>query len=135
MIVDVYETSGSKMREEENDAVHVEKLYCAKLVIESRIYRMRGIDPILIIYVIFNAENTHHRSAGGRAKKDVKVDHKETEATTPPRNKKIAGPRPEELGCAGLMPEKEEEGRIPLLLNGNDDFIRNDKTRLRVMYS
>lgn len=121
MIVDVYETSGSKMREEENDAVHVEKLYCAKLVIESRIYRMR--------------ENTHHRSAGGRAKKDVKVDHKETEATTPPRNKKIAGPRPEELGCAGLMPEKEEEGRIPLLLNGNDDFIRNDKTRLRVMYS
>lgn len=48
MIVDVYETSGSKMREEENDAVHVEKFYCAKLVIESIIYQ---IERYNLIYV------------------------------------------------------------------------------------
>lgn len=39
------------MREEENDAVHVEKFYCAKLVIESIIYQIERYNFIYVWYL------------------------------------------------------------------------------------
>lgn len=39
------------MREEENDAVHVEKFYCAKLVIESIIYQIERYNLIYVWYL------------------------------------------------------------------------------------